>query len=388
LRAANGDAVVTYGYDTRGLIVRSEDLSAGVVVTYENDFAGRRTEMQEDVSGSRVSYEYGKMGELLWMASIPEESRAGVRMELDYDAALRETERRFSNGVVRDTVYNEAGRIAGIVHRKERGMQSGMQGGDILEAEAYVYDRDGRRTFTIDETAGITSFSYDEAGRLEEVLYPRDAGVQQSQVESLRRLGMVGALSEPERMAVRNRELAGMLSIDSTERQAIDEALAATMPRRTGRVNYLQPVWGEAYTYDSRGNRSEWKTPFQSVAYRYDAENRMVEAGNVRYEYTATGGIQREGNRLYRLFKPPQVHPRGPQINTAEYPTTFLKTASTLFFPARLYYRIKLYAGEGTEKIRQKPLRVLPAERFRLRAVPNGDFDPHIFQALWIAITA
>ena len=58
--------------------------------------AGRRTEMREDVSGSRVSYEYGKMGELLRMASIPEESRAGVWMERDYDAALRETERRFS----------------------------------------------------------------------------------------------------------------------------------------------------------------------------------------------------------------------------------------------------------------------------------------------------
>lgn len=49
----------------------------------------------------------------------------------------------------------------------------------------------------------------------------------------------------------------------------------------------------KAYVYD-RGNRSEWRPPFQTVSCRYDEENRMIEAGNVRYEYTGTGDVQRE----------------------------------------------------------------------------------------------
>lgn len=78
--------------------------------------------------------------------------------------------------MVRDTIYDDSGRTARIVNRR---LQV-IRGGDILEAEAeaeaeaYVYDRDGRRTFTVDETAAITSYPYDEAGRLEQVRYPRN----------------------------------------------------------------------------------------------------------------------------------------------------------------------------------------------------------------------
>lgn len=97
---------------------------------------------------------------------------------------------------------------------------------------------------------------------------------------------------------------------------------------------------------------------------------------------------QGEGYRFCRLGEPCQVHPRGPQICAADYPATLLKTDSALFFPARLYYRIKPHPGEGNEKIRQKPLGVLPPESFRLATGANGDLDPHVFQTLRIAITA
>ena len=66
---------------------------------------------------------------------------------------------------------------------------------------------------------------------------------------------------------------------------------------------------------------------------------------------------------------------------------TLLKTAPPLFCAARLYYRIEPHAGEGNEKIRQKPHRVLQPERFRLATEANRDRDPHVFQTLRIATT-
>ena len=97
---------------------------------------------------------------------------------------------------------------------------------------------------------------------------------------------------------------------------------------------------------------------------------------------------QREGDRFPRRGEPCQVHPRGPQIRAADYPATLLETAPALFCVARLYHRIKSHPGKGNEKIRQKPLGVLPPEKFRLATGANRDLDPHVFQALRIAITA
>jgi hypothetical protein len=103
------------------------------------------------------------------------------------------------------------------------------------------------------------------------------------------------------------------------------------------------------------------------------------------------GGLslgQRERRRSCRRLQPLQVHPRGPHISAADSPATLLKTAPALFLPPRLYYRIKPHSGEGNEKIRQKPLRVLSPERFGLATAANRDCDPHIFQTPRIAIPA
>jgi hypothetical protein len=103
------------------------------------------------------------------------------------------------------------------------------------------------------------------------------------------------------------------------------------------------------------------------------------------------GGLplgQRESTRFCRLSEPFQVHPRGPQISAADYLASFLKTASTLSFSARFHYVIEPHPGEGYEKIRQKPLRVLFAERFRHPTAGHGDLDPHIFQVFRLAVAA
>lgn len=97
---------------------------------------------------------------------------------------------------------------------------------------------------------------------------------------------------------------------------------------------------------------------------------------------------QRERHRLYRLSEPGKVHPRGPQISTADYPAALFKGAPALFSPARFYHRIKPHSGVGNKKIRKKPPRVLTAKSLCRRAKANRDGDPHVLQTFRIAITA
>jgi hypothetical protein len=61
---------------------------------------------------------------------------------------------------------------------------------------------------------------------------------------------------------------------------------------------------------------------------------------------------QSQGRRFCCLFDLSQVHPHGPQINTAEYPATLLQSNPVFFPPLHLYHLIEPHTGEGDEKVR------------------------------------
>lgn len=82
------------------------------------------------------------------------------------------------------------------------------------------------------------------------------------------------------------------------------------------------------------------------------------------------------------------MHPRGPQINAAEYPATLLESAPSLFSPARLYHRIEAHPGEGDEKVGKKALGVLPPQVFRLSTYTHYYGYPHIFLAFRVSVAA
>ena len=97
---------------------------------------------------------------------------------------------------------------------------------------------------------------------------------------------------------------------------------------------------------------------------------------------------QIEGYLLYRLIKPPQVHPRCAQIYAAEYPATLLEITPALFLTDRLYHLIEPHPGVGNEKVGQKTLGVLPPQCFRLPTNDQYYGYPHIFPTLGFAVTA
>jgi RHS repeat-associated protein len=53
-------------------------------------------------------------------------------------------------------------------------------------------------------------------------------------------------------------------------------------------------VWRESYTYDGNGNRAGKSTPWGTIAYTYDAENRLTGKGTIRYVYDADGNLLSE----------------------------------------------------------------------------------------------
>ena len=156
--ARSKTGIINYSYNKAGLLIKQEDVNAGETTFFVYDKAGRRTRMD---SGNReVFYRYGKVGELL--SIIDNKQRMSVNYV--YDERYREIERQFGNGVVQKTEYTPNGKTEIIKEINARG--------ELLRAEAYVYDEKDRRIFTVSEKGLLTSYFYDAQSRLQKVLYP------------------------------------------------------------------------------------------------------------------------------------------------------------------------------------------------------------------------
>ncbi len=301
VRAASPAAALEFDYDERGLLVESRDRDAEVAVAYEYDAAGRRTRVLTE--GYEIATSYGAMGEVREVA-FDDGSAFGAgegRIRLEYDESLRERVRRFAGSLVAERHYDEAGRLAGVVHRGGGGVA-----GEVLDAEAYVYDRDGRRIYTVDEAGGLTAYRYDTAGRLAAALYPHEDGVVASHLRQLKAVGMVSPPAQADRLgtigaATGSRggsrgssvAVAGRITIPSEERDLIREVTEQVLPRRKGGTFLSREMWGESFTYDERGNLTGVATPLGTIGFAYDAADRQVRAGALSVAYDAAGNVTR-----------------------------------------------------------------------------------------------
>jgi RHS repeat-associated protein len=58
-------------------------------------------------------------------------------------------------------------------------------------------------------------------------------------------------------------------------------------------------VWREAYTYDGNGNRLTKTTPWGTIRYEYDAENRMTARGDIKLAHDQDGNLLSETGLRY-----------------------------------------------------------------------------------------
>ncbi len=275
--AKNSTGKLIYTYNKAGLLESQFDENAGEKTYYIYDKAGRRIRY---VSGNRdVLYDYGKNGELL---RVHDKSQ-NLSVQYTYDSLMRETSRVFANGVKQQTYYDEVGRI--ILIKEARANN------EVLRAEGYAYNELGQIFLKVNEKALITKFKYDIQGRLVEVFYPYEEEKVLLDKQEASEAGLFFS------------ESAGKVELLNLSNREYREATNLLNKISYGRSNILrssQATWKEFFTYDKNSNRQTKTTAWGTVAYSYDAENRLthsgVQGGGTSFTYDANGNLLRKNN--------------------------------------------------------------------------------------------
>ncbi len=283
LSATNESGTLSYIYDKAGLLTKETDSKTGETVSYFYDKAGRRTRL---ISRERdISYGYGKNSEIL----TQKDRLKQLEVHYKYDVCGREIERRFGNGVVQKTRYDKAGRTVSIAQYTGNG--------NLISGEAYVYDKLGRRSHTVNDKGLVTIYKYDNQSRLETVYYPFNEDIKETARKEADKQGLYFQPSQG------NAENYFLSTSEMMQLRGVAENFARL---RGNAITTNQVVWKESYTYDANGNRTSKTTAWGTVKYSYDKENRLIESGelgkseSVKYTYDANGNLLRESAARYR----------------------------------------------------------------------------------------
>ncbi|GHV88566.1 hypothetical protein AGMMS50267_09260 [Spirochaetia bacterium] len=270
-RATGETGTIRYGRNAGGKLVFQIDEKSGERTEYRYDAAGQRIQM---LSGNRdVRYTYGKNGELLRV--LDNSQRLSVQYE--YDTMGRETRRTFGNGVKQETQYDSIGRVVMIRELDARG--------ELIRAEGYLYDTLGRRTHSVDEQGQVTRYEYDNQSRLASVWYPYSEEKSLEDRKEAEEAGLFFTLDKGQGVRY---------TFNATELTRLREVLNKASINRGSLVNMNQILWREQYAYDHNGNRVSKTTPWGTIAYTYDKENRMITKGDIRYTYDKDGNLLSE----------------------------------------------------------------------------------------------
>jgi RHS repeat-associated protein len=237
------------------------------------------------VQGNRdLRYTYGKNNELLTVT----DTNHRLAVTYQYDVMGRETKRSYGNGVTQETKYDRAGRTV-LVLEKDAGRE-------VIRGEAYVYDSVGRRSHSIDEQGRVTKYEYDGQSRLSRVLYPWSEAKAAKDKAEAEEAGLYFGVDAGR---------GSRYSPGAAEMTAIRAAANRLGPNRGSQVTATQTVWPESYEYDGNGNRISKTTPWGTIRYTYDGENRLQKRGDIVYRYDMDGnllsekGLRREAEYQY-----------------------------------------------------------------------------------------
>ena len=268
--------------------------------------------------------------------------RKGEVTQFSYDTLGRETTRIMPNGITRETLFNEAGRITSISH-------TGGKNNETLPAQFYAYNDAGQKILQLDETGRVTAWEYDNAGRLAEASYAFAGGKSVTDFWERIYLGVIpedianGKLSETDTLTaeietlVNQNPILGELGFTNKDyMKNLDEAYlelsdvfpdlikydftAAAKPKNDfafkanwghlhkflppeikkyfnpGHIADLleQPQWTENFTYDTKGNLTNKTNGWGDISYSYNAENQLVKAGQREYSFDNNGNMTGE----------------------------------------------------------------------------------------------
>ncbi len=263
-----------FAYNQAGLIQEQHDVKSGDKLYSFYDNAGNRVRLTG--SGTDIWYEYGKNGELLSLTDCFQNMGTSFK----YDSRGRETERAFSDGTRQFTAYYPWGQTLAT-------WMTDVRGG-ILWGEGYIYDDYGRIVHSVTDGGLITSYRYDEQGRLSETIYPYSEELDQIFRNEAEQCGLIPVAptdgfspvrTDRSRILQEMENFSETMSYEFADIEKIDAILRIFQKNFTNKAIYACNILRECYTYDRESNRTGKSTKYGEIEYHYDADNRLIFFG-------------------------------------------------------------------------------------------------------------
>ncbi len=277
IEAQNSYGKNLYKYDKAGKLIYQKDVTTGEEIFYEYDDAGNRIRV---LSTNKDSvYVYGKNNEVKEIF----DNKQRVRVKLSYNKNGQEILRKFGNGTEEETLYDRSGRVIVKTLKSERG--------NLLWGEGYVYNSDGKRSATIDNSGHVTFYEYNNSGRLSAVYYP----YTDEHIAKLKSEAVENGLPD-------NKDIGENRFLTSSEKAFLVPLLNSMQYGLAFNLNSLQPCIKEVYSYDKNGNRISKTTAYGSIEYNYNKENCLISSGSrgktfINYSYDKMGNLLMEKSK-------------------------------------------------------------------------------------------
>ena len=253
-----------------------------------------------DANGNTIRYTYDALNRLT-RVQYPK----GVDDAFAYDALSRRISVTDSIGTV-TYQYDAAGRLTRVTYPGDKtvGYQYDMAGrrtqmtnpdGGVTH---YGYDLEHQISWTTDPQNLSTRYTYDAAGRLTQstlangvkILYTYNDASALIKVEHRKSDGTLINRFDYVRDAVGNRTRLTEANGDYTDYTYDDVYQLLSEVKKDASDSELSNC---AYTYDKLGNRLTMTLDEDTTNYTYDANNRLLTAGTLRFEYDANGNMTR-----------------------------------------------------------------------------------------------
>ncbi len=254
VKAQNENSVLSFEYDTAGLLTGIADSFTGKKIQYKRNADALITGVFCD--GRRIDYEW----ENSRLSSVKDVNE-NIKVEFKYSKTLREVERDFSTGGKIKTFHDDCGRMI---------LKAGFDSdGKLCFVDGKVYDEKGFITFTLNSDFTVTRYFYDENGRIKKCLYVWNSYYEEYFKNLLSDAGLTVSKNFCE----------GEINRADDEEYLQLQKLCALIPGNFYQVFLTSRMLPVSFEYDKKGNMTEQKTPFGTIVYKYDAENRLLNWG-------------------------------------------------------------------------------------------------------------
>ncbi|WP_167958742.1 fibronectin type III domain-containing protein [Anaerosporobacter faecicola] len=261
-----------YSYNADGLLEESKDANENTT-TYEYDALGRICK-KVDVLGN-ITYKYDKNSNVI---EVKDENGTIKRT---YDALNRVKTYTDYKGQTVEYSYDELGNLISLTY----------PGGEIVR---YTYYDNGNLETVVDWDERVTKYSYTSISQISRmdrpdgtaVLYEYDSAGRKTSMKDIR-IDTDEVISEE----LYQYDEAGQITTitkNANDGATADRAKDVKPVTMTyDKENRLLTYNGEKVEYDNNGNMVYGPLDGEMVQYVYDCRNRLIQAGDVSYEYDA-----------------------------------------------------------------------------------------------------